>query len=158
MNVILLSLREPIYKWFDIFVARIFGSFWIFVYWWTSRQRQGRDGEETFRRRHTKQKMVQLTRRLPSKRDLFSLPDKVSKISLIILVIYIACHNYYSSMRLGCIYIGIYLNFINSFRWKNMWCIIQDTSILGLDPKTGEIHVVLLFDKSKLPALNFCNS
>ena len=30
-----------------------------------------------------------------------------------------------------------------------MWCIIQDTSILGLDPKTGEIHIVLLFDKSK---------
>ena len=137
----------------DIFVARIFGSFRVFVYWWTSRQRQGRDGEETFRRRHTKQKMVQLNLRLPSKRDLFSLPDKVSKISLISLVIYIICHNYYSSIRLG-----IYLNFINSFRWKNMWCIIQDTSILGLDPKTGEIHIVLLFDKSKLPALNFCNS
>ena len=141
----------------DIFVARIFGSFRVFVYWWTSRQRQGRDGEETFRRRHTKQKMVQLTRRLPSKRDLFSLPDKVSKISLIRLVSYIVCDNCFSSMRLSCMYIGICLNFVNSFRWKNMWCIIQDTSILGLDPKTGEIHVVLLFDKSKLRPLNFCS-
>ena len=101
--------------------------------------------------------MVQLTRRLPAKRDLFSLPDKVSKISLIRLVIYVVGHNYFSSMRLGCMYIGICLNFVNSFRWKNMWCIIQDTSILGLDPKTGEIHVVLLFDKSKLRPLNSCS-
>ena len=101
--------------------------------------------------------MVQLTPRLPSKCDLLSLSDKVSKSSLIIPVIHIVCHSCYSSMGLGCMYIGIYLVFVNSFRWKNMWCIIQDTSILGLDPKTGEIHVVLLFDKSKLRPLNFCN-
>jgi len=54
------------------------------------------------------------------------------------------------NLLLGVLQKTICLDCIYNCRWNNMWCIIQDTSILGLDPKTGEIHVVLLFDKKFL--------
>ena len=31
-------------------------------------------------------------------------------------------------------------------RWRKLWCIIQESFILGISPKTGEIRMVLLFD------------
>jgi len=31
-------------------------------------------------------------------------------------------------------------------RWRKIWCIIQETCIVGISPKTGEVSLVLLFD------------
>ncbi|XP_059080712.1 phospholipase D2-like isoform X2 [Tigriopus californicus] len=34
-------------------------------------------------------------------------------------------------------------------KWNKLWLILQDTFLLGIKPKTGEIRVVLLFDKGQ---------
>lgn len=35
-------------------------------------------------------------------------------------------------------------------RWRKMWLILQESYIIGLNPKTGEVRVVLLFDRGEL--------
>jgi len=32
-------------------------------------------------------------------------------------------------------------------RWHKMWVVVHETSLLAVKPKTGEIRVVMLFDK-----------
>ena len=32
-------------------------------------------------------------------------------------------------------------------RWRGLWVVLQESYVLGISPKTGEVRVVMLFDK-----------
>ena len=32
-------------------------------------------------------------------------------------------------------------------RWRKLWMILQESYVIGISPKTGEVRIVLLFDK-----------
>ena len=32
-------------------------------------------------------------------------------------------------------------------RWHGLWVVLQESCVLGVSPKTGEVRVVMLFDK-----------
>ena len=35
-------------------------------------------------------------------------------------------------------------------RWQKLWVILQETYIIGVSPKSGEVRIVFLFDKGRL--------
>ena len=43
-------------------------------------------------------------------------------------------------------------------RWRGLWVVLQESYVLGISPKTGEVRVVMLFDKGPQLSRYFSNN